>query len=46
MAVSTEFENLADSQHKLEFSINDGTAWLKMPVLQQSDYPDQTRVFF
>ena len=44
MAVSTEFDNLADSQHKLEFSVDAGTAWQKVPALQQSDYPDQTPV--
>ena len=44
MAVSTEFDNLADSQHKLEFSVDAGTTWQKVPALQQSDYPDQSPV--
>lgn len=29
----TEFDNLADSQHTLEFSNDDGATWKKVPVL-------------
>lgn len=44
MATSTEFENLADSQHKLEFSTDDKATWQKVPVLQEADYPEETPV--
>ena len=44
MAVSTEFEGLADSQHKLEYSADGGTTWTKVPVLQEADYPEETPV--
>ena len=40
---STEYDNLADSQHKLEFS-PDGTVWTEVPVLQEADYPEETPV--
>lgn len=44
MAVSDEFEGLADSQHRLEFSDDGGSTWNKVPVLQNSDYPEETPV--
>lgn len=44
MAVSTEFDNLADSQHKLEFSTDSGATWQKVPVLQNADYPEENPV--
>lgn len=42
--MATEFDNLADSQHTLEFSNDAGRTWKKVPVLQESDYPEETPV--
>ena len=44
MATSTEFEGTADSQYKLEFSADNGTTKHKVPILQESDYPEETPV--
>lgn len=42
-APSNNYSDLADSQHKLQFSA-DGTAWTDVPVLQESDYPEEAPV--
>lgn len=41
---STEYDNLADSQHTLEFSTDGGATWQKVPVLQESPYPEEEPV--
>lgn len=38
-----EVEDLADSQYTLEYSL-DGTAYNKVPALQNADYPDENPV--
>lgn len=40
---STEFDDLADSQYTLEYSV-DGTIFKKVPRLEEAPYPEETPV--